>query len=283
MARVVLITNDSMHGRRVLQALWERGIVLDAALYLTGGYGLPAPRGVGFMGRIAQWPRAVARTARRRLRFVRERRAAYASRCARVVGTGAMNSPRLLRDLRALSPDWIVLGGGGILRDEVIAAARLGVLNAHPALLPWIRGTGVTGHALEHGVALGATLHRVDRGIDTGAILQRRLIPVGTEGATLDALELNCLQLAAEMMADAVQAIVGGGELPAGTPQSARYPLFTFPTDHEARRHRALPADVRARALFDAWRPLCADPERLILPADLATPATVTLPPAKER
>jgi hypothetical protein len=85
------------------------------------------------------------------------------------------------------------------------------------------------------------------------------------------------------MMADAVQTIVRGGEPPAGMPQSIRYPLFTFPTDDDTRRHHALLADGRARELFEAWRPLCADPERLILPDDLATPATVTLRPADTR
>ena len=280
MPRVVLTTNDSLHGRCVLQAIWRRGIRLDAVLYITGDLGLPpAVRGAGMARRFLRWPRRFSRTAGRIVRFHTERRAKSAERCARVVATGAMNSRRLLRDLRALAPDWIVLGGGGILAPEVIAAANFGVLNVHPALLPYIRGCGVVGGSLEHGVALGATLHRVDPGIDTGAVVQRRLLHVGAEDNDLGALERRCGDLGAEMMADAVEAILRG-DAPAAVAQTVRYPLFRWPDAEGVRRQRALAADGRALELYEAWRPLCADGARGVLPADVEPPPVFTLSPA---
>jgi folate-dependent phosphoribosylglycinamide formyltransferase PurN len=280
MPRVVLITNDSMHGQRVLQTISQRGIVLDAVLYLTGNLGIPAARGDGVGGRLLRWPRLAGSAVKRTVRFHRTRKASYAELCARVIGTGGMNSRRLLRDLRALEPDWIVLGGGGILGPEVIAAARVGVLNVHPALLPWIRGCGITGASLEHGVALGATLHYVDRGIDTGAVIERRLTPVTPDDAELGGLELACHTLAAEMMADAVEAIVRRGEVPAGVSQTLRYPLFRWGDAEEMRKHRALAASARAHTLHEAWRPLCVDAERGTLPAAaFDPPPTMTLEP----
>lgn len=280
MPRVVLITNDSLHGQRVLQTISQRGIVLDAVLYLTGSLAMPAPRGVGLAGRIARWPRTAASAVKRAAHFHRKRKASYAKLCARVIGTGGMNSRRLLRDLRALAPDWIVLGGGGILGPEVIATARVGVLNVHPALLPWIRGCGITGASLEHGVALGASLHYVDRGIDTGAVIERRLAAVTPADTNLGALELACHVLAAEMMADTVEAIVRRGEVPAGVTQTARYPLFRWGDAEEMRKHRALAATGRAHALYEAWRPLCTDEGRGTLPAAaFDPPSTITLKP----
>ncbi len=280
MPRVVLITNDSLHGQRVLHTVWQRGIVLDAVLYITGSLGMPAPRGAGPGGRLLRWPRTAASALKRVARFHARRKASYAKLCGRVIGTGVMNSRRLLRDLRALEPDWIILGGGGILAPEVIETARAGVLNVHPALLPWIRGCGITGASLEHGVALGATLHYVDRGIDTGAVIERRLAPVGTGDTSLGGLELASHQLAAEMMADAVEAIVRRGEVPAGTAQTVRYPLFRWPDAEGMRRHREIAASGRAHALYEAWRPLCADPGRGILPSGaVEPPPTLTLQP----
>jgi len=277
---VVLITNDSMHGRRVLQSVWERGIVLDAVLYLTGGLGLPAARGAGLAGRLRRWPSAAAGTVGRRIRFATARRRRYAERCARVIATGAMNSERLLRDLRQLRPDWIVLGGGGILAPQVIATARLGVLNAHPALLPWIRGCGTTGASLAHGVALGATVHRVDAGIDTGPIVQRRLLPVAPGDTHLGDLEQACMRLASEMLADAVESVVRGGGVPAGVPQPGRYPLFRAAGEAELREHFAIAASGRAHALYTAWSTLCnAGEDGILPPFPFDAPTTVNLEP----
>ncbi|HET6764517.1 MAG TPA: formyltransferase family protein [Longimicrobiaceae bacterium] len=278
---VVLITNDSMHGRRVLQSVWERGIVLDAVLFLTGSLGLPPARGTGFAGRLRRWPAAVATAVARRVRFATGRRRPYAERCGRVIATGGMNSGRLLRDLRRLRPDWIVLGGGGILSPQVIATARMGVLNAHPALLPWIRGCGTTGASLVHGVALGATVHRVDAGIDTGAIVRRRLLPVAPGDTHLGDLEQGCMRLASTMLADAVEAIVRRDDPQAGVPQPERYPLFRTAREAELREHFAIAASGRAHALYRAWLPLCPDPEDGILPSSpVAAPQGMEVRPA---
>jgi folate-dependent phosphoribosylglycinamide formyltransferase PurN len=281
MPRIVLITNDNLHGQRVLKTLYERGILLDAVLYLTGSFGPPqARRGRGPIRRLAGWPRSIVSAMRRKWRFHRRRKASYTPLCKRLVGTGEMNSRQLIRDLRALAPDFVILGGGGILRPAVIETARIGVLNAHPALLPWIRGCGIVGHSLEQGVALGATLHWVDRGIDTGAVVERRLVSIPRGPATLAALELAADELAAEMLADAVESLVRGGAVPDGAQQSARYPLFRWPTEDGKRAHEALAAAGRAHDLFEAWRPLCEDGARLTLHADLAPPATIALQPS---
>jgi len=280
MTRIVLTTADSLHGQRVLQRIYERGIMLDAVLMLTGSFGPPRARGAETRAhRLLRWPRAAASAVRRKARFHRRRRASYAERCRRVIATGDMNSRRLRRDLERLAPDVLVLGGGGILHPEIIETAAVGVLNVHPALLPWVRGCGVVGHSLEQGVALGATVHLVDRGIDTGAVVARRLLAVQPGPASLAALELAADELAAEMMADAVEAIVRRGELPRGVPQAGRFPLHRWPPAAERPRHEALAKAGRAFELFERWRPLCTDATRWTLPAEpFAAPIPQTSP-----
>jgi folate-dependent phosphoribosylglycinamide formyltransferase PurN len=281
MARVVLLTNDGMHGRRLLQTLWQRGVMLDEVLYLAGPLGLPSRRGGGLAGRVLRWPRSIASTVVRTARFYGQRRAKYAIRCAQVTESGGMNGPRLLRNLRRLAPDWIILGGGGILRPEVIQTARVGVLNVHPALLPWVRGVGIIGGSLEHGVALGATLHYVDAGIDTGAVIERRLLPVTPGDTDLYALEVACMELAAEMMADAVEGIVRRGEVPAGVAQDVRFPLFRSTDAARRQRQEALAATGRAHQLYETWRPFCADEARGTLPPGaFEPPPSLALEPA---
>jgi folate-dependent phosphoribosylglycinamide formyltransferase PurN len=278
MTRIVLTTADSLHGQRVLQRIYERGILLDAVLMLTGTFGPPRAKGAETRARrLLRWPRAAASAARRKLRFARGRRASYATRCRQVIATGDMNSRRLRRDLRRLAPDFLVLGGGGILSPEIIETARVGVLNAHPALLPWVRGCGVVGHSLEQGIALGATVHLVDRGIDTGAVVARRLLAVPPGPASLAALELAADELAAEMMADVVEGIIRRGEIPRGVPQTERHPLYRWPPPAERPRHEALAASGRAHELFERWRPLCTDTARWTLPPESIEIPSTTL------
>jgi folate-dependent phosphoribosylglycinamide formyltransferase PurN len=263
---IVLITNDSPYGQRVLQAIYKRGILLDAVLISTGDFALPSGANLGLLKRGARWPRSVASALRRKLRFYSTRRSAYKLRSRLVVVTGDMNSARMLYDLHRLAPDFIIWGGGGILKPRTIEAARSGVFNAHPALLPWVRGCGVVGHSLQAGIPIGATLHYIDQGIDTGTIIERRLLRIRETDTTLLILEEAADDLAAEMMADVVVAIKEHGRAPSGVAQLVRHPLYRWPDEDVRRKHDALARSGRALELFKLWNPLCTDHNRLTLP-----------------
>lgn len=87
---------------------------------------------------------------------------------------GNQNSPQALATLKKWSPDVAIFTGGNILRDEVLHAPRLGVLNAHLASLPEIRGMSSPEWSLLYGIPLAITIHFMDAGIDTGPIVLRR-------------------------------------------------------------------------------------------------------------
>jgi folate-dependent phosphoribosylglycinamide formyltransferase PurN len=91
-----------------------------------------------------------------------------------VVITGDQNSPAAIERLRQWSPDVAVFTGGNILRKALLGTPRLGVINAHLALLPKIRGMSSPEWSLLQGVPLGVTIHFMDTGIDTGPVLLRR-------------------------------------------------------------------------------------------------------------
>jgi len=91
-----------------------------------------------------------------------------------VVTCSDQNSPRAVAQLEQWSPDLAIFTGGNILRDELLNVPRLGILNAHLALLPEIRGMSSPEWSLLCGVPLGITIHFMDSGVDTGPILLRR-------------------------------------------------------------------------------------------------------------
>ena len=91
---------------------------------------------------------------------------------------GLTNSKRLIKILKKLKPDYIIICGGGILSDDVIRIPKYGIINVHPGFLPYVRGVDVLYHSIINNYPLGATAHFIDNGIDTGDIICNKLINI---------------------------------------------------------------------------------------------------------
>ena len=89
-----------------------------------------------------------------------------------------------------------------LVKPEFIAMLRHGVVNLHPALLPYNRGQYPNVWSIVEGTPAGVTLHYIDEGVDTGDIIAQREVPVEPvdTGATLyRRLELASTELFKEM------------------------------------------------------------------------------------
>ena len=164
---------------------------------------------------------------------------------------GFLNSRKLIKTLKQLNPTYIVLMNVGIVSPEVIRAAEAGVLNAHPGLLPWIRGVDAVASSLLEGIAPGTTVHLVNDGVDTGPILCRHLLPPG------DATELEELKRAANVQAllaliGTIEGI-GNGENLNSNVQSLRFPLHRRLRREELNKAIAMASHGRANALYKHW------------------------------
>jgi methionyl-tRNA formyltransferase len=81
--------------------------------------------------------------------------------------------------LAALGPDFVVtVYWAHLISTDVIAAARRGTVNFHPAPLPVNRGWYPHVHSILDGSPTGVTLHAVDAGADTGPIWAQREVPL---------------------------------------------------------------------------------------------------------
>ena len=91
----------------------------------------------------------------------------------------ALRDPEHVAALAALGPDFIVtVYWAHLISTEVIATARRGTVNFHPALLPVNRGWYPHVHSIVDGSPTGVTLHAVDAGADTGPIWAQREVPL---------------------------------------------------------------------------------------------------------
>lgn len=111
--------------------------------------------------------------------------------------------------LQDVAPDLIVLGGTRILKPHAFAPAREGTLNAHPGLLPEVRGSASVAWAVELDLPIGCTCHFIEAGIDTGPIVGRREIAVH-RGDTYEKLCHATTVLSGTLMTEALTAYSRG-------------------------------------------------------------------------
>jgi methionyl-tRNA formyltransferase len=82
--------------------------------------------------------------------------------------------------VRALEPDLgVVVAYGHILKPELLAIPRLGMINVHASLLPKLRGAAPIQHALLEGIPeTGVTIMQVEQGLDSGPVRLSVATPV---------------------------------------------------------------------------------------------------------
>jgi len=113
------------------------------------------------------------------------------------------NSPVCEELLKRLSSDIIILGGSRILKKYIINIPRIGILNAHPGILPQYRGVDVIPWAVYNGDDIGVTVHLIDENVDSGLIIDRQKIGI-EHGDTLESLCKKAEILSGKMIADAL-------------------------------------------------------------------------------
>jgi methionyl-tRNA formyltransferase len=111
--------------------------------------------------------------------------------------------------LEAFRPELLVLGGTRILGLHILQIPVRGTLNAHPGLLPWLRGSSSVAWALYKDMQVGSTVHFVDKRIDTGPIIIRTHLPVH-RGATYEQIVRVVLTVSGVLMAEALRKLSEG-------------------------------------------------------------------------
>ncbi len=152
-----------------------------------------------------------------------------------------VRAPRSLGDgetqaaFAALSLDLaVVVAYGLILPAPVLAAPRLGCINAHASLLPRWRGAAPIERAIMAGdKETGVTIMRMDQGLDTGPILLRVTEPIGP-ATTGGALRAALAERSARLLCEAVDGLAAGRLVETPQPaEGARYAAKLEKSDAE--------------------------------------------------
>lgn len=134
--------------------------------------------------------------------------------------------------LKELRPDFIIsIHFPYVFPEGVLEIPKRGVLNLHPAYLPYNRGWHTPSWAICEGTPYGATLHFVDRGIDKGDIIYQKQIDILPHD-TADTLYQRVKKLELEVFKEAWPSIVCGGYI--RKPQTAKEGTMHRKTDIES-------------------------------------------------
>ncbi len=145
----------------------------------------------------------------RRLRWIAARRRLPFLRTEDIMSASA------LEFIRSQRPDLVVTLFHQIVREALLGIPRMGVVNAHPGLLPGFAGIQPYFWALSEGASeTGATLHLIeDESVDTGRIVGRASFPV-TPGMSVQlAYHLTC-RCVAHLLPGVVEALADGSVVP---------------------------------------------------------------------
>jgi methionyl-tRNA formyltransferase len=119
-----------------------------------------------------------------------------------VLDARELGQPSTLAKLTELAPSVGVSAFFGyILHSQVIELFPAGVLNVHPAFLPYNRGVNTNVWSIVEHTPAGATIHYIDEGIDTGDIVAQREVavrPADTGLSLYRRLEDACVSLFTE-------------------------------------------------------------------------------------
>ena len=177
----VLTLAGSRYGKRLLHRLAESGRPADLVIVVGGGTARNVRLLRGMARRIGWFDAlryAVDEAVRPWAGAAQEPGAerSYQELAGTVARARSVRAPELPAVVGAHGIDLVLLGQSGIVPQAVLAAPRLGTLNAHPGWLPGYRGVDCAEWALvqDDFGSVGSSLHWVDPGIDTGPIIRRR-------------------------------------------------------------------------------------------------------------
>ena len=99
------------------------------------------------------------------------------------------STPEFLAEMRRLAPDVaVVVAYGHLLKPELLAIPKRGMVNVHPSLLPELRGAAPVAWAILRGLdKTGVTIMQMTAGLDSGPILHQlpHRIPTDISGGEL--------------------------------------------------------------------------------------------------
>ena len=108
----------------------------------------------------------------------------------------------VIEDLNKFKNDYILIGGAGILPEEVVNCGK--IINSHPAYLPYVRGLDSLKWAIYNNEKIGVTTHIISKDCDAGKLIKREIVPIYSWD-TFHSLAFRQYDLEINMLVDSIE------------------------------------------------------------------------------
>ena len=133
----------------------------------------------------------------------------------------SFNDDDCIEALAAIDPEYGVFTGGGIVKAPTLEKFAVGIIHAHPGVLPQYKGMDVVQWAILEGRydAVGSTCQIMSPALDAGRLLSNQLVdpsPCRNLNEIRTAVVEEKIGLLAETVSDFVRGAIGPVEHPPG-------------------------------------------------------------------
>ncbi|KAA1288386.1 formyl transferase [Leptospira interrogans] len=111
--------------------------------------------------------------------------------------------------LKKYNPDYIILGGADIIKENILSIPLKGTVNIHPGLMPMYRGCSNVEWALYNDDHVGTTCHFVNAEIDSGDVIYQERLRI-EKGDTYEQIRANMFAHGAEVLVTALERLEKG-------------------------------------------------------------------------
>jgi len=151
------------------------------------------------------------------------------------------NSPECEELIKKYELDVGIILGARILKENIINAFKIGVINMHPGMLPHNRGLDNIKWAILKGYKQGVSVHLISKEIDQGNLLVQREIDVYEDDTLLD-IFLRIQNMEQILMIESLKILESG--------------LRDFPKVAEGNYFKSVPPEEEAKLMekFDEYK-----------------------------
>lgn len=125
-----------------------------------------------------------------------------------------IKNPAFVEKIKGLNLDYLIcIHFPYIIPETLLNSVKIGVLNLHPAYLPYNRGWHTPTWAIADDTPYGATLHFMDKSLDIGDIVHQKELKISPSD-TADSLYQKAIELEIQVFKEAWPVIISKSIVP---------------------------------------------------------------------